>query len=115
MRSCQVCSKSLEGEHNRRRRCKECAPAYNKQQQIEYQKATALRRREQIGLLRNERTGEPAIERIERQTIDLRLRVEAAKPLLRVAIMRKSWPLIIVALAELEQTPRPPIVDVSTH
>lgn len=42
---------------------------------------------------------------------DLRLRVEAAKPLLRIAVDRREWSLVAAALAELEQDPRPAVID----
>lgn len=52
---------------------------------------------------------------IEGALTELRLRVEAAKPLLRIAIARGDWPLVDAALAELEQTPRPAVIDLRAH
>lgn len=45
----------------------------------------------------------------------LRLRVEAAKPLLRIAVARADWSLVDAALDELEAPTPPPVIDLRAH
>jgi hypothetical protein len=107
--TCDVCGQVAPVTTTRgsiRVRCDACQKEKGRADRRAYAISQRRQRRVAVGqttyLGQNAAGGAGGPARVENQLVDLRLRVEAAKPLLRLALTHASWRLVAAALAEIE-------------